>query len=191
MSKHPKVLVLLAEGFEEMEAIVFIDVLRRGQVDVTSASITDEKIIKASRNTTHISDDLIKNLNPKDFDLLYLPGGLKGTENLINSKSSQLIAKEFESESKTIAAICAAPNALRHWGILKGETKFTAYPGSTKMTEGMGGFNTGLRIEKDGNIFTSIGPGSVFEFSLYILEKLTNHETRKKVEEGLLLPEGK
>ena len=191
MNQPPKVVVLLAEGFEEMEAIIFVDVLRRGLVEVTTASITDDKVIKASRNTTHISDKLLSELSPDDYDMLYLPGGMKGTEILITSVASKDFAIKFENQSKFIAAICAAPNALRKWGVIKSETKFTAFPGSTKLAEGTGGFYTAKRIQEDGNILTSMAPGSAFEFSLYILEKLTNHETRKKVEESLHLPEGK
>jgi 4-methyl-5(b-hydroxyethyl)-thiazole monophosphate biosynthesis len=191
MNQSSKVAVLLADGFEEMEAIIFVDVLRRGTIDVITASISSDKIVKASRNTTHIADSLLSELNPDDFELIFLPGGMKGTENLISSSASKAFALEFEKQSKYIAAICAAPNALRKWGIIKSETKFTAFPGSTKIAEGTGGFYTAQRIQEDGKILTSVAPGSAFEFSLYILEKLTNHEMRKKVEESLHLPEGK
>lgn len=182
-----KVLVPLCPGFEEMEAIILIDVLRRGNVEVVSASKSKEPVI-ASRNTIHLSDTIFSEINPSEFDAIVLPGGLNGTKNLMAEKEIEFILLSFHTSKKTIAAICAAPAVLRKFGIISGEIPYTAFPSSDDLAKGAGGVYTGKRIESYQHIHTSVGPGSAFEFALFLLELLEGNEVMEKVKLGLQLP---
>ncbi|MDF3819488.1 DJ-1/PfpI family protein [Leptospira sp. 96542] len=187
-AKMPKsILVPLFPGFEEMEAIIFIDVMRRGNQTVVSAANTKEPII-AARKTVHLADAQLSEINPHEFDSVYLPGGLLGTKNMMEDKTLQNLLETFHSSQKPIAAICAAPNVLREFGILQGDDPFTAFPNSTNLVQKTSGLYQNQRIVSHNNIHTSIGPGSAFEFSLYLLELFAGKEVKENVEEALHLP---
>ncbi len=179
----PKVLVPFANGMEEMEAVIIVDVLRRAGIEVVSAGL-DEGTITASRGTKLIPDILLNKVNPEEFDMILLPGGNLGTKNLDANPIISQILKNFKKENRWIGAICAAPSVLVHHGILKESQKFTAFPGSVPMQENY----TGSRLELSEKILTSIGPGSAFEFSLKVVELLVGAQKRKEVEAGLHLP---
>ncbi|WP_411824726.1 DJ-1 family glyoxalase III [Leptospira sp. 'Mane'] len=179
------VLIPFAEGFEEMEGIILVDVLRRGNVSVVTASLSETPVI-ASRKTIHLTDRTLLSVKDQIFDMIVLPGGIEGAKNLQNSELLKKILFKHRDLGKEIGAICAAPNVLRNWGIISGEDRFTAFP--TSLMLGEGGVYTTSRIVSSNKVFTSIGPGSAFEFALFLLEKLEGKETRTKVEAALHLP---
>ncbi|TGL24529.1 DJ-1/PfpI family protein [Leptospira yanagawae] len=182
-----KVLVPLCPGFEEMEAIILIDVLRRGKVEVVSVSKTKEPII-ASRNTIHLADKTFSEVKADDFDAMILPGGLNGTKNLLAEGEVHSLLHSFHNSQKHIAAICAAPAVLRKLKIISKEDPYTAFPSTEDLAKGEGGKYTGKRIESHNRVHTSIGPGSAFEFALYILELLEGKSVMETVKQGLQLP---
>lgn len=183
-----KVLIPLCPGFEEMEAIILIDVLRRGNVEVVSVSKSKEPVI-ASRNTIHLADKMFSEIQANEYDAIILPGGLNGTKNLMAEPEIQSILNSFHSERKHIAAICAAPAVLRKFNLLSGEDPYTAFPSTEDLAHGAGGKYTGKRIESHNHIHTSVGPGSAFEFALYLLELFEGKEVMERVKQGLLLPQ--
>lgn len=163
MSK--KIAVLLAEGFEEIEAVVPIDVLRRLEFNVVTASITDK--VSGSHGVAFDSDCLIDNLESADLDAVILPGGLPGAENLKNSPKVISLVKEMNTAGKIVAAICAAPIALAEAGIMAGKT-CTGYPMALVKDALADADYTGEKVEHDGNIITGKGPGAAFDFAVEI-----------------------
>ncbi|MBW0434233.1 DJ-1/PfpI family protein [Leptospira yasudae] len=178
----PKVLVPFAEGMEEMEAVIIVDVLRRAGVEVTSASLKEGEV-KASRGVRILADTTLDRVDLKHFDMIVLPGGGPGTKALgADPKIAQLL-KEAKQEGKWIGAICAAPSVLVHQNILTQKDKFTAFPGIVSDVPGY----TGSRLEISGKIVTSVGPGSAFEFSLELVRILCGEESMLKVKSALQL----
>ncbi|TGK80095.1 DJ-1/PfpI family protein [Leptospira montravelensis] len=182
-----RVFIPLCPGFEEMEAIILIDVLRRGNVEVVSGGKSKDPIL-AARKTLHLADKTFSEIIPSEFDAILLPGGLEGTKQLMKDPEISSILKSFHQQSKMIGAICAAPSVLRYLDIISGDDPYTAFPSADDLAKGKGGMYTGKRIESHNHIHTSIGPGSAFEFALYILESLEGKEVMEKVKLGLHLP---
>lgn len=181
----PRVLVPLAEGFEEMEGIIILDVLRRAGIEAVSAGLTDGPI-KASRGTRHLADMTIEAAEAEDWDMVVLPGGLPGATNLEQHPAVRRILEKMEAADRPIAAICAAPNVLRNLQILQPGEKFTVFPGNEGKASG--GIHDPGRVVRSGNITTSIGPGSAFEFALDLVEQLLGRPAREKVTGPLQLP---
>ncbi len=181
------VLVLLAPGCEEMEAVISIDVLRRGGLNVVTAGLEDG-VFAASRDVKLEADVPLNALEgAKEFDALLLPGGLPGTEALsADLRVGELLRWYASREEAWIAAICAAPVALDTHAVLEGH-RFTCYPGAEERIQS--GEHVGGALVEDGKLLTSQGPGTAFLFALSLLERLTDAETRRSVAEGLLLPE--
>ena len=173
------VLVPLAEGFEELEAITVIDLLRRANFNVTTAGL-DANPVRASRQNVIIPDTSIDQVMQDQFDLIVLPGGLPGADNLRDNEQVQSLIKQQHSQNKKIAAICAAPKALAAAGILQGK-KITCYPGALDQTDKTGFNISGNDIVIDGNITTSRGPGTAMDFALSLIEQLANRELRDSV----------
>ncbi|MCC5813649.1 MAG: DJ-1/PfpI family protein [Leptospira sp.] len=185
-----KVLVPMANGMEEMEAIIIVDVLRRGGVQVVSASLHDDVAtpIHASRNTIHLADTTLSKLLPeywKEFDMIFLPGGNEGANALERSASIKKILNYFQEKNQWIGAICAAPRVLLNHGILQEGDLYTAYPGATPENSGY----TGQSVQKNDSlkIITGKGPGAAFAFALEILEILEGDKVRNQVQSGLQL----
>lgn len=177
-----RVLVPLADGFEEMEGIIIVDVLRRASIEVIVAGIEKKEIV-ASRKTRHIADYLLEEVKDWDFDAIILPGGSEGTANLAKSETLKQILEKHFQKNKLIGAICAAPNVLLKYNLLKENDVFTLHP-NTLPAEYKGKY-IDERVVKSNRIFTSKGPGTAFEFALTIVEELCGIETRKKVEEPM------
>lgn len=178
----PKVLVPFAEGMEEMEAVIIVDVLSRAGIEVLSASLK-EGPVKASRGIRILADTTLDEINFEDFDMIVLPGGEGGTKVLsVEPKVSELL-KNAKEKNKWIAAICAAPSILVHQNILTSKDRFTAFPGIISNNSGY----TGSRLEISGKIITSIGPGSAFEFALELVKILSGEESMLKVKSALQL----
>ena len=182
-----KVLVPLAEGFEEMEAIILVDLLRRANIIVETASLSSSPVT-ASRNTVHVADRSFEVIDPKEFSMVVLPGGGPGTKQMLAHKPLHDLLMSFHREQKWIGAICAAPNVLRQLGILDGK-RFVAFPTSLGLVQEEKAIHAkGERLVIDGNIITSIGPGSAFEMGLQLISILRGEEVKKQVEDALYLP---
>lgn len=181
MSK--KVLVILAQGFEEVEAITPIDVLRRAQVEVVVAGL-DSLEIKGSRGVTVIADKVFDEAD-RDFDALVLHGGNPGAINLGSSSLVIKLVQQMNDKGKIIAAICAAPAVvLGPSGVLNGR-RATCFPGMEKDFPGSVNFCE-ENVVIDGNIITSRGMGTSLEYSLAIVEKLIDKETAAKIAEAVV-----
>ncbi|XP_050466845.1 protein dj-1beta-like [Cataglyphis hispanica] len=184
MAKKTAIL-LIANGTEEMEAVITVDVLRRAGIVVTIAGLSDGSCVKCSRDVKICTDanfvDATKN---QKYDAVILPGGLGGSKTFASSAEVGKLLQEQEKENRLIAAICAAPTALKAHGIGKGK-QITSYPAMKndlineyKYLED--------KVVTDGNLITSRGPATAFAFGLAIVEKLLNKETASTVAKGIL-----
>ncbi|KAJ3087684.1 Protein deglycase DJ-1zDJ-1 [Quaeritorhiza haematococci] len=187
MAKRPSALVLVANGSEEMEAVITIDTLRRGKVDVTVAGLTGSQSVECSRKVVLVPDVALSDIKDKTaFDAVILPGGLGGAEAFAKSEEVHALLKSYEANpQKIVAAICAAPIALNAAGVGKGK-HITSHP-SVKDKLGAYSYKED-RVVVDGNFVTSRGPGTAFEFALKLLEKLCGKETVQEVVAPMLLP---
>lgn len=176
-----KVLLPLANGFEEIEAVALVDTMRRGGIDVVIAGV-DGETPKGANGIKVASDCSIMSVKAADFDMIALPGGYGGTMTLAENATVQALIKEFDASGKWVAAICAAPIALDRAGVLKEE--YTCYPGvsdsikSSKFVE--------RTVVESGNVLTSRGPATAICFGIYIIEKLVGKETAEAVKGGML-----
>ncbi len=179
-----EVFVFLANGFEEIEAVATIDVLRRGGLKVTTVSITDERVVAGAHDIPVTADDIFTNIDYSNGSLLVLPGGMPGAGNLnAHGGLKNLLSMYFES-GKKIAAICAAPLVLGGLGILKGK-KATCYPGYESHL--LGAEITGNPVEKDGTVITGKGPGFAVDFALALVAELQGRAKADEVSTGMLL----
>lgn len=159
--KSKKVLVVLADGFEETEAVAPVDVLRRLEFDVLLAGL-DSELVRGSHGIVVKADAKLEAVKPEDFDGLFLPGGMPGSNNLRNSDAVMEAVRKIFAKGGIVSAICAAPIALARAGVLEGR-KATAYPGSDDKLDGA--IYTGERVERDGALVTGKGAGTAFEFA--------------------------
>jgi len=180
-------LVPIANGSEDIESVTIIDVLRRAGVDVTVASVHDDRIITAARQTRITADALISECSGVTYDLIALPGGMPGAENLGASKPLLEQLRAQRDGGGWYAAICAAPAvALEPNGLLKGRAA-TAHPGFQSRLTDQSRVNE--RVVIDGNCITSQSPGSALEFSLALVEALCGKGKRDEVAGPMVLPE--
>jgi 4-methyl-5(b-hydroxyethyl)-thiazole monophosphate biosynthesis len=178
-----KVVIILAEGFEELEAVAVIDVLRRAGIGIVSAGL-HEGPVSSARHINIIPDTVIDTIRSDDFDMLVLPGGMPGSENLNADARVRELIRDFNSKGKMTGAICAAPYVLANSGILNGK-RVTSYP-SFKEKLGSAVYEEKTVVE-DGNILTSRGPGTALCFALTIVEKLAGKEKAEQVKEAMLI----
>ena len=177
-----KVLVPLAQGCEELEAVTIIDLLRRAEIKVVTAGL-DSKPVIASRGTVLIPDTDLDSALRDDYDMLVLPGGLPGADHLENDERIKEILIKMANSEKFTAAICAAPKVLVKSGILDGK-KATAYPGVIQSTSNTK--ITGDAVVIDGKVITSRGPGTAMDFALTLIELLAGKAKRNTVEKSLV-----
>ncbi|MFQ5482773.1 MAG: DJ-1 family glyoxalase III [Nitrospinaceae bacterium] len=177
-----KVLVPLAPGFEEIETITVVDILRRSGAKVTLAG-TQEGLIEGSRGVRIQPDELLDGLDSADFDLIVLPGGQPGTTNLQNNPKVLALLRAMRQEDKLIAAICAAPLVLQAAGLLD-EVRTTSHPSVRGQLNGVS--YSEERVVADGKIITSRGPGTAMEFALLLVEFLFGKERVQKVNSGVM-----
>lgn len=180
----PKVLVILAQGCEELEAITITDLFVRAGIHVTTAGL-DDKPVKASRGTCIIPDTNIDTVMNNIYDLVALPGGLPGANYLCDDSRVQNILKKHAANNKYIAAICAAPKALARAGLLENKT-VTAYPGTLTSLNLLSTTIKETAIEIDDKIITSRGPGTTMDFALTLIEILQGKEKRDEVDNQLV-----
>jgi len=181
------VLLPLANGFEEVEAVSLIDVLRRGGVEVRIAHLDgdmDTELVLGANGITIKADTSIKNVIVEDFDMILLPGGWGGTYALAENEIVQRLIKEFQVDNKVIGSICAAAFALKSAGVLT--HNYTCYPGAKEEID-YDGYRDDKMVVTDGNIMTSRGPGTALCFGLEILKRLVGEESYQAVKDGMLL----
>lgn len=185
MSGNPNALVLLAPGSEEMEAVISIDVLRRGGIDVTVAGLDGKAPIRCSRAVMITPDVALDEVNGV-FDVVVLPGGAEGARRLAESERVGDLLREQELGGRMVAAICAGPIALRAHGVFEGR-KLTSHPSVKPMLEEWGDYSE-HPVEADGNLITSRGPGTAFPFALRIVGALTNAQRMVEVRAPMMFP---
>ena len=182
-----KVLVPLANGVEEMEAVIIIDILRRAGIEVVTASIGKTPEVLASRGVRLIADAMWQDVDPTCFDAIVLPGGSDGTQNLMNDERILTAIKTAAANQKLLAAVCAAPLVLQAAGVLN-KVAATCHPGVapqlTKAHQRM------ERVVQTTHVITSQGPGSSMEFALSVAAQLVDRTIVEKVAAGLILPPG-
>ena len=179
-----KVLVPLAKGFEEIEAVSIIDVLRRAEVEVLIASLNDELLAQGVHGIMIQTDVKVKDVSADEIDMIILPGGWDGTHALAEDGNVQNLLREMDAKGKNIAAICAAPYALNKAGVLK--EHYTCYPSVEKEIREEGYEGDKAMVVEDANVMTSRGPATAICFGLAIAKKLKGEETYKAIKEGLL-----
>jgi len=177
-----KVCVPLANGFEDIEAVTLIDVLRRGGIEVVVAGVGGD-VIESAHNLKVMTDTTIDKVSADEFDLVVLPGGLPGATNLAKSEEVKKLLQEMDKKGKYVGAICAAPIALKEAGVLK--EKYTAYPGWEENIK-KEGYISDAKVVEDKNVLTSKGPATAMCFGLEIVKKFVGVEKYKELKAGLL-----
>lgn len=178
-----KVLIPLAKGFEDIEAVTIIDVLRRGGVEVVTASLTQDKAVEAAHGIVMHADAIFSEVEKDEYDAVILPGGGEGTDNL---KSSEMVLERLRrqaEEERLIAAICAAPTVLEKAGVVPSEIQMTCYP--TCQMELNRPWSP-APVVYDGNFLTGQAPGSATLFSLVLLQALEGDGVAHKVARGMV-----
>ncbi|CAN1271647.1 Protein DJ-1 homolog B [Linum perenne] len=185
-SAAKKVLVPIADGTEPMEAVITIDVLRRAGADVTVASVGKELRVEAAHGVKIIADSLVSNCVDDVFDLIALPGGIPGATNLRDCKELENMVKKQATDGRPYAAVCASPAvALGSWGLLKG-LKATCYPSFMEQLQSSA-TAVESRVQQDGIVITSRGPGTTMEFAVALVEQLYGKEKAAEVSGPLVL----
>ncbi|MFY9142607.1 DJ-1 family glyoxalase III [Sulfuricurvum sp.] len=179
-----KILVPIATGFEEIEAINMIDVLRRAGINVIMGSLDENNLVKGAHGITIQTDRPIKGLTADELDMILLPGGGGGTKALASDPAVQALLKEMDAKGKNIGAICAAPYALYTAGVLK--EGYTCYPGVENDIPVAGFSGDKHAVIVSGNVMTSRGPGTAICFGLAIVKKLLGQSAYEKLRAGLL-----
>lgn len=185
MSDKPTALVLLARGCEEMEAVISIDVLRRGGIDVTVAGVEGTEPIRCSRGVV-ITADLSLDEVTGAFDIIVLPGGAEGAQRLALSEKVGELLRRQEEAGRWVAAICAAPIALRAHGVFQNR-QITSHPSVRSVLEDWGDYSE-HPVVADGNLITSRGPGTAFPFALRIVGTLTDAQRMVEVRAPMMFP---
>ncbi len=182
---NAQVAVLLAQGFEEIEAVTVIDVLRRGgvAVSVTGVDCASDGLVCSSHDLCLKVDCLLEDLDTTDLAMVVFPGGLPGATNLAASEEACLLARIVKARGGWVAAICAAPIALSAAGLLK-DVEYTCYPSfEKKMPEGI---YTGARVQTCEKVITACGPGASLEFSFALLKALGKEPVVDSLRKGML-----
>ena len=179
-----KVYVFLANGFEDVEALIPVDVLRRGGVEVITVSITgDSQVVETAHNVQIVADAMIEDCDFSDADLLFLPGGMPGASNLYGHEGVRQAVLAQAKAGKKVAAICAAPAVvLAQLGILDGK-RATCYPGFEKLLTKA--HYTADLVTVDGNITTAEGPAASFPCAYELLSQLVSKEVSDQIAEGM------
>jgi len=168
-----KIAVHLAEGFEEIEAISIIDVLRRAGLDVVTISVTGKLEVNGAHQIKVLADELFENVDYSRIYMIVLPGGMPGAANLDAHKGLKAQIVKFNDENKLLAAICAAPLVYGNLGILNGK-QAVCYPGFEKYLKGAEVLNS--PVVESGNVITGRGPGVAIQFALKLVEKIVSAE---------------
>ncbi len=178
------VLVPLAEGFEEIEAITIIDLLRRADIEVVTASLAGTTVT-GSHGIPAIADTTLDEALKNDYDMVVLPGGLPGSDHLDRDQRVHAVLHKMVDSGKFAGAICAAPKVFASAGLLNGK-KATSYPGVVDKMHLPNVTYTGAPVQFDGKIITGRGPGTAMDFGLALIEALEGKQKRDAVEKALV-----
>lgn len=180
------ILVPLAQGCEELEAVTITDLLTRAGFEVVTAGL-DDQAVTASRGMVLVPYTTLGEAMQQDFDMIVLPGGLPGADHLNNDPRIHSLLKKMHSDGKYIAAICAAPKVLARAGLLKNK-QATSFPGAIPKQDLSGVDYKEQAVVIDGKIITSRGPGTAMDFALTLIEILADKDKRQQVEAPLQRP---
>jgi len=184
----PRVLVPLAQGCEELEAVTIIDLLRRAEIDVVTVGLESGDTpapVTASRGTVLIPDRTLDAVREENFDMIVLPGGLPGADHLDRDPRLRAMLVRHAASGRYTAAICAAPKVLANAGLLDGRTA-TAYPGALAVGDYPQVRFTDAPVAVDGTVVTGRGPGTAMDFALRLIGLLAGEERRQAVEAALV-----
>ncbi len=181
-----RVLIPLAQGCEELEAVTVIDLLRRADIEVVTAGLEDGPV-KASRGVVLMPDTVLDAVLGDTFDMIVLPGGLPGADHLDADPRIHRLLQQMAEEDRYTAAICAAPKVLMNAGLLDGR-RATAYPGVLASASGPELVDEAVVL--DGRVVTSRGPGTAMDFALQLIELLQGADKRGEVEQALVRTQG-
>lgn len=189
------VFVFLADGFEEIEALATVDILKRGGVDVLTVSHDEEGFVTGAHGITVCPDMTFDHFlsglrvgGTEKEDVLIFPGGLPGAQNLSENQPLMAVMNRHWEDGGTVAAICAAPGLVASKLPTLEGLRFTCYAGFEAAPAGKGGTYTASPVEVDGQLITGRGPGCAIPFALAILQRIAGPEKAEAVEKGLLLP---
>ena len=180
------VLVPLAQGCEELEAVTIIDLLRRAGVDVITAGL-DEQPVRAARGTVLVPDTTLDRALQDEYDMVVLPGGLPGADHLNADPRIVELLRSMADRDRYTAAICAAPKVLASAGLLRGR-RATSFPGALDDSQLQGVDYREEAVVTDGKVVTSRGPGTAMDFALQLIEYLKGKDQRDTVEAALQRP---
>ncbi|MBQ9726984.1 MAG: DJ-1/PfpI family protein [Kiritimatiellae bacterium] len=178
-------LVILADGCEEIEAVTIVDVLRRGGVDVTAASLSGDPRVVGAHRVAIAADAPFEPETASDYDLVALPGGMRCMEALRSRAYVLAALRAAAAAGRIVGAECASPAVLGAAGLLE-DRRYCCYPGIEAQIES-GTYDPAAATVRDGNIVTGTGPGTAAAFALELLEALAGRETRDKVAAAMLL----
>ncbi|HLE07082.1 MAG TPA: DJ-1 family glyoxalase III [archaeon] len=176
----PKALVLLADGFEDIEGIAAIDILRRAGITTVTAGVTGNIVLSKHGVRSH-ADARFIDMDASKYDCLVIPGGTEGVDNLLRNPNIIKLARDYAESGKIVAAICMGPKVLVQAGVLK-DKRATIFPGQEKLLERP----RPDKVVVDGNIITSQGPGTAVEFALKIVEQLSGRMTADKIRQHIV-----
>ena len=176
-------LVPLADGFEDIEAVSIIDVLRRGGVKVVTAALGQERLVRSAHGIRMEADSLLSEVIEDEYDAIILPGGGEGTENLKASAALAARLRRQKDEDRLLCAICAAPTVLVEAGVLEEGQHVTCYPTCSIDLDRP---CAGVPVVQDGNVITGQAPGSSMLFALVVLKALADKKVAMKVARGLV-----
>lgn len=178
-----KVYIFMADGFEEIEGLTVVDLLRRAGIDIWMISIMGKKSVKGAHNITIEADEVFEDVDFADGDMLVLPGGMPGTTNLMKHQGLDKLLRDFDKKEKPIAAICAAPTILSSKGMLDGR-EATCYEGME--AEMSHADIVDAPVVVDGHITTSKGVGTAIDFALSLITNLKGKNEAKKIADQIL-----
>jgi 4-methyl-5(b-hydroxyethyl)-thiazole monophosphate biosynthesis len=176
--------VHLADGFEEIEALTVVDVLRRANIAVEMISMTESKTVRGAHDIVVTADRLFRDADYGKCEMLVLPGGMPGTANLAKHDGLLGQLKTFAQDGRWIAAICAAPSVPGSLSLLKGK-RATSYPGYERQMIGVDYCEE--RVVRDGSVITSRGPGTAMEFALELVKVLKNEQTAAALKKAMII----
>ena len=179
-----RIAIHLADGFEEIEAVCIIDVLRRAEIEVVVVSVTGKKEVTGVHQLRILADILFERVDYDEIYMIVLPGGMPGAANLNAHDGLRSVIIKFNSENKSLAAICAAPLVYGNLGILEGK-QAVCYPGFEKYL--IGAEVLSVRVVESGNIITGRGPGAAIAFALKIVEKAVSSEKAEQLARQMLV----
>lgn len=178
-----RVYVFLAEGFEEIEGLTVVDLLRRAGIETKTVSVTGSQTVTGSHKITVTADSMFEDDTYEDAKVLVLPGGMPGTLNLGAHEGLCTLLKNHYEAGKMVAAICAAPSVFGKLGFLEGRVA-TCYPGFEGQLTGA--TVCAAKVAVDGNVTTAKGMGAAIDFSLKLIEQLSGKEKAMEISEGII-----